>query len=1161
MKLKSIFNKSVGRPIEGVIKADDETCLHIEVEEYILTNEIENRIESFLNSYNNFQGANGVWISGFFGSGKSHLLKMLALLLENRQVDDDRALDLFIPKLGGNQFLLAEIQKAVNIPSKSILFNIDQKADVISKFEVDALLAVFVKVFDQMCGYYGKQGHIAQFERDLDKRGLFEQFQSNYRSVAGIDWTTGREQALFEANNIAKAYSQTTGDDKNVAFGIIDKYREQYSVSIEDFANQVNAYIEQQQSNFRLNFFVDEVGQYIADNIKLMTNLQTIAESLATKCKGRAWIFVTAQEDMEKVIGERDKKQANDFSKIQDRFSNRMQLTSADVAEVIQKRLLVKTDEAITLLTDLYCGQSNNFKTLFNFVDGSKSYRNFQDQDHFISSYPFVPYQFDLFQSCIKALSDHNAFEGQHSSVGERSMLSVFQKVVIDIEKHGIGQLAAFDSMFEGIRSALKSQIQGAIIQSEKNLDNQLAIRLLKTLLLIKYVKEDLKPTIRNLCVLVIDNFNQDISTLRMNVEGSLNLLEQQTYIQRNGEHYEYLTNEEKDIEQEIKNTQIEQSEVSNELQEIIFQQIIKQSKIRHDKSKCDYPFSRKLDSQQYGRDHELGINIITSFHEDSGNEKLLANLSAKHPDDLLVVLPPDARLAYDLSVYKRTEKYVRQNISATQAETTERILEQKRSQNHSRYNDLKIHVQSQIGSANIFVAGERIEPGSGEAQTRVTNGFQKLITSTYTNLGMLRGIIYTENDITKYLQSSDSGLIGNNATSLTETESELLTAIQSNRDKGLRTTLKFLLEKFERRPYGWHYAAILCTLSMLCARSKVEVRIDGNLLEENDKLEQAFRNTHGHGNVLLDPQIEFSSSQVHSLKDFFQGFFDTEPDSSEARSLGRQTGEKFQAKLNELNQYVDQKSQYPFLCTLEPIVELLRQIVGKPYSWYLEEFQQKNDLLSMKEDVIDPILKFMNGSQKVIFDDAQNIAQVQRSNLSYIESNEVEELQSLLNASDCFKGNGMQRLKQITGRLKQNIDTQINDEVLEATQKVAGLENKLCGMQEFNQLDDERQTEIRIYFRQAIEEIENQNLIAAIRDMPRKFEELTYPKLLSLLTSTDQQSSPIENNEYVPFSSVNLNSAFDRAWIANEEDLDVFLGRLREILLNKIRDNKRIQI
>lgn len=106
----------------------------------------------------------------------------------------------------------------------------------------------------------------------------------------------------------------------------------------------MKAWIDEQEPSFRLNFFVDEVGQHIPDNAKLITDLQTIAESLNTKCKGQAWIIVTAQQEMCSVIGDLTQRQENDFSKIQARFSNRIPLNSVDVAEVIQKRVLAETD-------------------------------------------------------------------------------------------------------------------------------------------------------------------------------------------------------------------------------------------------------------------------------------------------------------------------------------------------------------------------------------------------------------------------------------------------------------------------------------------------------------------------------------------------------------------------------------------------------------------------------------------------------------------------------------------------------------------------------------------------------------------------------------------------------------------------------------------------
>ncbi|HNN29994.1 MAG TPA: BREX system P-loop protein BrxC, partial [Agitococcus sp.] len=421
--------------------------------------------------------------------------------------------------------------------------------------------------------------------------------------------------------------------------------------SIEDFANQVNQWLSKQEKNFRLNFFVDEVGQYIADNVKLMTNLQTIAESLATKCNGRAWVIVTAQENIESVIGEMSKQQGNDFSRVQARFANRMKLTSTDVAEVIQKRLLAKNPEGQAILANVYQRQVNNFKTLFDFADGGKAYRNFKDSEHFIYSYPFIPYQFALFQSAIQQLSANNAFEGKHSSVGERSMLGVFRQVAMAIADYPVGRLATFDLMFEGIRTALKSNIQRAILQAEQHLGDPFAVKVLKTLFLVKYVK-DFKSTLRNLSVLMLEEFNQDITSHRQRLEHALNLLEQQTYIQRHGEFYEYLTDTEKDVETEIKNTDVDINDVVNELQKIVFDQIIKQTKIRYSNQQ-DYNFTRKMDDRLYSREYELAIHIISPFNENAANNTNL-RMQSMGRDELRVIMPADARLMNDLLMYKR---------------------------------------------------------------------------------------------------------------------------------------------------------------------------------------------------------------------------------------------------------------------------------------------------------------------------------------------------------------------------------------------------------------------------------------------------------------------------------------------------------------------------
>ena len=1175
MSLSSIFNEPINRPIEGVIKADDEASLLLEVKEYVLTNEVAKRLESFLDAYNNYEGANGVWISGFFGSGKSHLLKILALLLENRSIEGTPILEMFLPKCKDNEILKGDLKRAVAIPTKSILFNIDQKADVISKTQIDALLSVFVKVFDEMCGYYGKQGHIARFERDLDSRGLYEKFKDHFQKCSGLDWKVGREQALLESQNIAEAYAQANGGTKQEALGILDKYRSDYKVSIEDFAQQVHDYIEKQDSNFRLNFFVDEVGQYIADNIKLMTNLQTIAESLATKSRGKAWIIVTAQEDMNAVVGEMGKQQGNDFSKIQARFANRMKLTSTDVAEVIQKRLLMKNEKGVEKLNDIYHTQSNNFKTLFDFADGSQSYRNFNDRDHFIHCYPFIPYQFALFQSAIQNLSLHNAFEGKHSSVGERSMLGVFQQVAIHISDHELGQLATFDLMFEGIRSALKSQIQHGVLMAEKHLDNLYAIRVLKALFLVKYVKE-FKPTVRNLCVLMLDEFNQNLPALIKKLEEALNLLEQQTYIQRNGDQYEFLTDEEKDIEEEIKNMEVDPSEVAEDLSKIIFESVIKQRKIRYEENGQDYPFTKKLDDRMMGRESELTIHVITPFHDQFGNEELL-KMQSMGRDELLVIFPPDDRLMRDGYMYKKTEKFIKQNVTIAQKEEIKRILTDKSFQNRERYSDLQQRVQTLLGKAKIIASGDEIEVGGENAQVKITQGFYELIARTYPNLRMLRGITYSEKDVRVCLQPASDTLFGNDNAALAESEQELLAFIQANNRSGIRTTLKSLVENFEKKPYGWYLAAILCTLAKLCARGKVEVRSDSNPLEDKE-LEKALLNTHAHANLILEPQIDFTASQVRQLKEFYSDFFDGPPSVSEARAIGKETATKFQELNHTLEKLKAQVSQYPFLEALNQPIEQVRELSGKPYTFYLTELSSKIDpLLDCKENVLDPIRRLMNGPQKGLYDEARKFIQDAEPNFSSIEGEEATQIKEALSDPECYKGNRIQQTKVLVDSLKSKVEEQLKRVKSETIDAVNSLKDRLENMEDFKSMTADQQKNLIQPFHGFIQQVERQTLIAVIRDTLRRFEEQEYSRVLSQLSALKApvkdykegkqwieektKVTPVKEPVIEYVSARNIKPHFEKAWLANESDVDQYLEGLRKKMLEEIENGKRIQI
>lgn len=1166
MTLQDIFLKPVDRHIDGVIKADDNRSLVNEVEEYVLTREVQRALDRLVDQYLHSPVVNSVWISGFFGSGKSHLLKMLALLLENRQIDGHNTLDMFLPKLSNDVELQANVEKASKIPSKSILFNIAQKANIVNKDHSDALLGTFIKVFNEMCGYYGNQGYIAQFERDLDNDGLLVPFKKAYEAIANKAWERGRELPLIQAGNISKAYAKVTGASEQESKAILEKYRTHYQMSIEDFADMVNDYIEKQEKGFRLNFFVDEVGQYIANSVRLMVDLQTISESLATRCKGRAWLFVTAQEDYDSIVGRLSQQGGNELSKIQDRFKVRVKLSSANVDEVIRLRLLAKNDMGKDILESMYGAQQTNLKTLFDLPDGAKKYKNFKDREHFVSSYPFIPYQFTLFQSAIQNLSKHDAFTGQYQSVGERSMLEVFQFVVKEIARGGLGKLATFDLMYEGIRDVIKSDVVQAINQCEEQMDDEFTKRVLKILFLVKYVRE-FQSTPRNLAVLLIEHFDTDPQALRKKVEESLGILEEQTYIKRSDEVFEYLTNKERDIENEIKNTDIDPQKINEQTSNLFYNSVLNVMKIRYEVNDQDFPFTRRLDYSAQGKVHELGVHVLTN----SQDKEAMRVLSLQH-NDLIAALPDDYLFQKENRLYLQTDTYIRQNASSVRNAEENAILTDKSHQNQERFDWLKRKAKELLGSANMYVMGDDIQTEVSDAKSRIAVGFQKLIQKVYPNLAMLGEAKYEEKDISKHL-AAGKDYFNDDFTPMSEAEQDILNYVVSNRNEGVKTTLYSLLGHFEKMPYGWSFAAILCLLARLYGMSKVEVILDGKNLEDSN-LEKFIRNSSYHNNIIIVPTKVPPVTAVKKLKVAFNDTFHKPPASIDAKALGNEFAAAVEARLKELEGYTARIDRYPFLSQLLPVVELLKRIQGKSYDWYYDHIDTFADALpDATEDVVDPIIAFMHGQQRNIYDEARKLLNSQQYNLQFLDTDEGSRLEELLNDPTCFQGTRMAEAWELTDILKGKLERKLKATKEESQKLLEQMKVKILGMERYEQLTHERMAEVVREFSDFRSTIEADDQISMIKERYRNFAEKIYPTLVSKVQhwttplAPPPEGTPGEGVSEIPprpkitLSVTQVPLSYGKALINSPDDLQEYLEAIRSAFLAELEKGNNIQV
>jgi len=1166
MKIKEFFKKDINRPIETVIKADDRDHISDEVVEYVITKEIAKKIRDFFDAYNDYEGANGVWISGFFGSGKSHLLKILSYVLENKEFDGYKSGELFAEKIEDDIMLKGDVERATRIPSESVLFNIDQQAQITSKSDPNAILSVFYKVFYDHLGYYGFQPHVAEFEMWLDREQKYETFKAKFSEKHGKSWEKARIDYFdpLVTDDVAEVLGELNNTDASKYEDILDEIEDKQKQSIENFSNRVHDYIKTKPAGFRLNFFVDEVGQYISDNTKLMLNLQTIAETLATKTKGASWILVTSQEDMEKVVGDMNKSQQNDFSRIQARFKIKIPLTSANVDEVIEKRLLTKNEEAQKHLKLVYEKEKAHLKTLLSFSNAGVQFKGFQDETDYANKFPLVPYQFDLFQQCRRALSLHNAFQGKHASVGERSMLGVFQQVIQSIENKNEKALVSFDRMYEGIRNELRGEIQSSIILAENNLDNPFTINVLKTLFLVKYFN-NFKTTKRNISVLMIDDIHIDLKQHEQNIEEALNVLENQSYVQRNGEVYEFLTDDEKDVEQEIKNTNIDDQAITSLLKEIFFDEIIKDNRIKFLDNKQNYDFTSKIDGMILGKEKELEIEIITENYHDYDNE-LFIQSQTMGSTGMKLRLPSKVIFLKDLKMYLRTDKYVKQNQTTSNRPEVKRILIEKAHQNVARKRNLLIIANQLLANATLYLNGSKHEMNkTTDGKTKVVNAFQDLVKIAYPNLRMLGKHIYSEESLKNVIYSKQDDLFGADDSTISEAESEVLNFINRRKKQSERTSLIELKNHFSRKPYGWYLNALWTITARLYKRGKIELVQNSNLLDDGSVL-NALLNSSNYNYTLLEPQAEIDPRLVKELKQTYADAFNETCPHKEAKDVANAFKIKLAEMLVEINQLLMQKKDYPFLSSLETLSNILEKLTKKEYNYFLTSLSAfEDDLLDHKEKLLDPIKRFWNGEQKNIYDDIKKLVESNTANIGYVEGDEFDTLKTLIHSSTPYKGDGVQLAKAAKDSLTKKVMEAIKKEkeiAVESTKKVLA---DLQGNYEFNELDVYRQEQVLKPVQEKLSELEESRFIAVIRDIAHIVKDELYNQQLNLIV---QLSKPEDSGNgdvkeppahYISLSNIKVN--FPKTELKTEEDVDEYIETLRKKYKEHIKKNRRISL
>ena len=1034
MNIGEMFAKPIDREMKGVIKVgqDDNANIKQELEEYVVTRELQKHFRDFFDSYKRGITGNtdkmGVWISGFFGSGKSHFLKILSYLLENKTVNGKTALEYFEEDSKiKDRMVLADMRLAATVPTDVVLFNIDSKGEQSGKQDKDAIVSVFLKVFNEMQGFCGAIPFLADLERKLSEEGRYEEFKEKFEDSFGTEWTEARYDFDFIQDDIVEVLSDMDFMSEEAARNWCERATTEYSISIERFADLVKRYIDRKGNNHHVVFLVDEIGQYIGDDSKLMLNLQTVTEDLGTACQGKAWIIVTSQQDIDSIT----KTKGNDFSKIQGRFDTRLSLSSANVDEVIRERVLKKTESANETLFLFYDDKETIIKNLILFNDGVEK-KLYENRRNFAEVYPFIPYQFNLLGSVLTSIRTHGA-SGKHLAEGERSMLALFKESAVRVMEYDPGTIVPFHMFYDALEQFLDHSHKGVISRALDNdylnpnhTEECFDVNVLKTLFMIKYVKE-IKANLENITSLMVSNVNDDRIELSGKVEDALKRLVRQTLVQKNGDLYVFLTDEEQEINIAIKNQPVDPGEITAKVSELIFDGLFDEKKYRYPafSGRYAFGFNQLVDDKPYkaGQSHDITLKILTPNSDEISDEVTMRMLSAQSRC-VLVVLPDDRTFLDEIQSSLQIEKFIR--FDATNTVTKyEQIKEAKKIELRERSAAARLFLEEALKAATIYVNGDRVQTASKDVSARINDAIGKLVASVYHKLSYIDTAM-SESDIKKLFTGSDKQLTleGTNTIPNSLALHDVNDYISVNTSRHTKTSMKTLLDRFMKAPYGFVEADVQWLVAKLFKDGDIAFYVNSesvSLLSKSlDEIVRFITRKEFNERLMMEKRVRASEKQKKAVREVMKEMFGVAPSSDDDDAVMSgflNYANNLKNEIEKLEIHYKNQPLYPGKTLVQQGKKLMTDILQMKNAneFFVAVDRDRDAFLDFAED-FEPVRKFFNGDQITIFDRAIRLMAIYDDSRTFIVDEAIESTVAQIKAimkkpapySDIFKLPGL---------------------------------------------------------------------------------------------------------------------------------------------------------
>jgi hypothetical protein len=840
MLLKEIYDRDIYREINPAVVVSDKKkdTIEAEIKEYVFTEELIEKLFLIVDTVLNKKiGKTGIWINGYYGSGKSHFIKFVHYLMDSDTSNEafeafEKGVEKYdTTKPGSNDNItisnLRLLKKRVSASnSNNILFNVEDETDDGSQ---ERLTRIFLNMFNKFRGYNSNDVPLAiLLEKQLDHKGKFEEFKKQIETDLGFNWETDAATvASFQLQSVLEIAKELCPEIDIVSLHNKLSNPDNFKVGIAaTLIPELQAFLKDKDKDYRLIFLVDEVSQYVGSNKEILLNFQNIIERISDDCNNQVWIACTAQQTLDEVsIGADGVQNVQDeFGKILGRFDTRISLQSSDASYITQRRVLEKNSGGIAELNKMYAKNKDYIENQFKI--NHDLYKGYRTEEEFSIGYPFIPYQFKLIAHVFEAFQQLQ-FVIKQVKDNERSILGITHFTAKEHAEDEVGGFIPFDAFYnKQFNTNLTNRGAKAIANAlelpyvEKN---KFAQRVVKVLFMISNLLESQRQTfpstIENLGVLLMDKLDQNKMQLQKNIGEVLNKLVEESIIREEKGSFFFFNEDEMDVQNLIKNQTVILEDRLISFDEF-FRPLVKiGQKVAFGQN--DFKMSYAIEGKEFFRGGDFNLIVLLT-----DNTPLVQKALDLNKKDLVICINEwfnkEEVLRRDFEWYCKTNKYFSNNSgggTGDRSRTNENFKIRNSQLKERIENILKQKFQeTRFISQNSILESDAINGAT--PQDRVKNLIDYHLTGIYKMHNLSAD--YARNQESLKKSAASTQILIPNLTPAEQTVNDYITANNN------QITVYDLINNFDKEPFGWRFEAVLDVLVCLVKKKQREFAYKG---------------------------------------------------------------------------------------------------------------------------------------------------------------------------------------------------------------------------------------------------------------------------------------------------------------------------------------------